>query len=271
MFGPIKSDPVESAIVGAHLGLKDRSAIVTGAASGMGRAAALMLADYGVRVLATDIDENGLASLPEMSSAPDQLHTALADLGQTPECAGLVDRALREFGRLDILVNAAGVLQRRDIENIDEDDWDRTMNVNLKSQFFLCKAASVPMRAARWGRMINVSSMGAHTGGNYNPDQISSTPYIVSKGGILALTKSLSKQLARFNICVNAIAPGNVDTPLMRAGLSDAGFEAMKLRNPLGRLGDAREMAWGVVFLASDLAGYITGHTLDINGGANAR
>jgi 3-oxoacyl-[acyl-carrier protein] reductase len=261
----------ERATVGAHLGLAGRVAVVTGAASGIGGAVAEMFAGYGVAVNATDVNEPGLETLKTIIADPQSHQFTVADLSRADECEAVVGRALSGFGRLDILVNVAGILHRREIDDVDEAEWDQTLDTNLKSQFFMCRAAMRPMREARWGRIVNFSSVGAHTGGNYSKDQVSSTPYIASKGGVLALTKSLAKQLARFNICVNAVAPGNVDTPLMRPGLTEAGLQAMGTRNPLGRLGAVEEMAWGAVFLASELSGYITGHTLDINGGANAR
>ncbi len=261
----------ERQVVGAHMGLAGRAAIVTGAASGIGRAVAEMLAGYGVMVAAVDIDGAGLESLEGSIVDPERHRFARADLSDVGACETVVAEALSQFGRLDILVNVAAILRRREIEDVDEADWDQTIDTNMKSQFFMCRAALRPMREARWGRIINFSSVGAHTGGNYSPDQVSSTPYLTSKGGIIAMTKSIAKQVARFNICVNAVAPGNVDTALMRPGLTEAGLQAMSTRNPLGRLGEVDEIAWGVVFLASTLAGYITGHTLDINGGVNAR
>lgn len=241
-------------------------AVVTGAAGGIGQAAAEALAGFGVSVLACDINREGLSAAVAVLPGPGRHRAAVRDISQVAQCEELVDEALQEYGRLDILVNVAAILRRIDLEAVDEEYWNRIMDVNLKSQFFLARAAARPMKAARWGRIINFSSQGAYSGGYFG-----STVYAVSKGGVHTLTKSLARQFASHNITVNAIAPGSVDTPMLRGGMSDEDLVSLAAKIPVGRMATPAELAWGVVYLASEWAGYVTGHSLDIDGGLAMR
>jgi NAD(P)-dependent dehydrogenase (short-subunit alcohol dehydrogenase family) len=244
------------------LGLPGRVAVVTGAARGLGRATAEAFARFGACVVGCDIDggalEAAMAGLPNA-----ERHMALArDLSDAAACDSVLDDTLARHDRLDILVNAAGIIERLDIDGVDEAAWARMMDANLKSQFFLCRAAARPMKAARWGRIVNFTSQAAHTGGFYG-----ATVYAVTKGGVVTLTKGLARQLGPHNITVNAVAPALADTRMIRDGMSEDDIAAVTGAMPMGRMAEPEEIAMGVLFLASAYAGSITGHTLDINGG----
>lgn len=244
------------------LGLSGRVALITGAASGIGRATALALAECGVRTCLCDINRLGLEETLSLLSNPQEHLLIAVDLRDESACQEAVAQTLARFGRLEILVNVAALLIRKDWESYTAAEWQQTLDVNLKSQFFLCQAAVAPMRERGWGRMINFSSHGAYTGGYQG-----STVYAISKGGINVLTKSLARQLAPFGVTVNTIAPTAVETPMMRKGMTDAEFAAFLALIPLGRTAEPEEIATAALFLASDWGSYITGHSLDINGG----
>ena len=243
-------------------GLADRVVVVTGAARGIGRATAEAFARFGAIVVGCDLDGDSLAAA--MSALPQkERHSGQAvDLSQAASCERVVEETEARHGRLDVLVNAAGIIERRDIDDVDEASWARTMDANLKSQFFLSRAAARPMKAARWGRIVNLTSQAAHTGGFFG-----ATVYAVSKGGVITLTKSLARQLGPHNVTVNAVAPALVDTRMIRSGMSEADIASVTQAMPIGRMAAASEVAMAVLFLASEFAGAITGHTLDINGG----
>jgi NAD(P)-dependent dehydrogenase (short-subunit alcohol dehydrogenase family) len=243
----------------AGFGLAGRVAVVTGAASGIGRATAMLLAGEGAKVTGVDIDDGGLRTLDLRRDGA----AIAADLSRTAECERVVDETLRRWGRLDILVNAAGILRRVSIADVDEALWDRLTDTNLKSQFALCRAAARPMRKQKWGRIVNVSSTAAFNGGAKN-----SSVYAIGKAGVLALTKSLARQFAADGVLVNAVCPGGIDTPMGLQGLSDDEWTSHFASSvPLRRAGRPEEVANAVLFLTSDWASYVTGHTLDVEGG----
>jgi gluconate 5-dehydrogenase len=245
----------------ALLGLEDRVAIVTGAASGIGQAAAAILAAGGARVVACDVDAEGLRAT--VAGLAGSGHTAEAiDIADIAACEALVARTAAREGRLDILLNVAAVLRRLDMDQVDEAEWDRLMNVNLRSQYFLCRAAGEQMKKRRWGRIVNVSSGAGLVGGF-----VGATAYAVTKAGIMTMTKSFAKDLGPHGITVNTLSPGAIDTPMQRTGMTQDTLEAARSRIPLGRMGLPAECARGAVFLTSDLAGYITGHILAVDGG----
>ena len=245
----------------ALLGLEGRVAIVTGAASGVGKSAAEILAAAGAKVTACDVNSDGVkATIRGFASSG---HTAeVIDLGDLAACDALVARTARREGRLDILLNVAAVLKRIDVEQVDEAEWDRLMNVNLRSQYFLCRAAGEAMKPRRWGRIVNVSSGAGLVGGF-----VGATAYAITKAGIMTMTKSFAKDLGPHGITVNTLSPGAIDTPMQRTGMTRETLEAARSRIPLGRMGLAAECARGAVFLASDLASYVTGHILAVDGG----
>lgn len=243
---------------GAGFGLAGRIALVTGAASGIGRATAERLTAAGARV--TGVDRKPIAAgLGEVSIE--------ADLSRPADCERAVDTVLARAGRLDILVNAAAILRRVPIAGADAALWDEVMDANLLSQFALCRAAARPMRRQGGGRIVNVSSTAAFNGGADN-----SSIYAISKGGVLALTKSLARQFAADNVLVNAICPGGIDTPMGRHGFTEESWNAhFEARVPLRRAGRPEDVADAILFLCSDWASYVTGHTLDVEGGLMLR
>ena len=242
-------------------GLPGRVAIVTGAARGLGAATAQLFARFGAHVAACDIDSEALEKT--VSGLEGQGHLALAyDLTQPENCESVVAETLSRHQRLDILVNVAGIIERLQLDEIDEAAWTRTMDANVKSQFFLCRAAAEPMKTANWGRIVNFTSQAAHTGGFYG-----TSVYAVSKGGVVSLTKNFARMLGPHNITVNAIAPALVDTRMVSGSMSEDAIESVTSAMPIGRMTEADEIAMAVAYLASESAATITGHTLDINGG----
>ncbi|MSP50407.1 MAG: SDR family oxidoreductase [Alphaproteobacteria bacterium] len=245
----------------SRLGLDGRVAIVTGAASGIGKAAAEILAASGARVVACDIDADGVRAT--VAGFTGSGHRAEAiDIADIAACDALVQRTAKREGRLDILLNIAAVLRRLDVEEVDEAEWDRLMNVNLRSQYFLCRAAGEAMKPRCWGRIVNVSSGAGLVGGFFG-----ATAYAVTKAGIMTLTKSFAKDLGPHGITVNTLSPGAIDTPMQRTGMTKETLEAARSRIPIGRMGLPAECARAAVFLASDLASYVTGHILAADGG----
>ena len=243
------------------LGLKGRVAIVTGAASGIGKAAAEIMAAGGARVTAVDVNADGVkTTVAGMNGAG---HTAeVVDLADIAACDALVARTAKREGRLDCLLNIAATLRRIDMEQVDEAEWDRLMNVNLRSQFFLCRAAGEAMKPRRWGRIVNCSSGAGLVGGF-----VGATAYAITKAGIMTMTKSFAKDLGPHGITVNTLSPGAIDTPMQRTGMTKETLENARSRIPLGRMGLAAECARGAVFLSSDLASYVNGHILAVDGG----
>jgi NAD(P)-dependent dehydrogenase (short-subunit alcohol dehydrogenase family) len=246
---------------GTDFGLPGRVAVVTGAARGLGAATAELLARFGARIAACDIDGEALAE--SVAGLAGEGHIALAgDLAKPDYCEHVVAETLEHCGRLDILVNVAGIIERKQLDEIDEGSWDRTMDANVKSQFFLSRAAAEPMKRAGWGRIVNFTSQAAHTGGFYG-----TSVYAVSKGGVVSLTKNFARILGPHNITVNAIAPALADTRMVSGSMTEEGIKDILAAMPMGRMAEGEEIAMAVAFLVSDSAGTITGHTLDINGG----
>ncbi|SHI86144.1 3-oxoacyl-[acyl-carrier-protein] reductase [Desulfofundulus thermosubterraneus] len=242
--------------------LDGKKAIVTGASRGIGRAIALALARAGADVV---VNFNGQATAAEEVAARiremgRQAVTCQADVSVPSEAVKLVNVAAEQLGALHILVNNAGITRDNLVMRLADEDWDRVLDVNLKGAFNTIKAASRLMVKARWGRIINISSVVGITG---NAGQAN---YAASKAGLIGLTKAVAKELGSRNITVNAVAPGFILTD-MTGSLSEAVREKMLSRVALGRFGQPEEVAAAVVFLASDAAGYITGQTIVVDGG----
>ena len=249
------------------LGIAGRVAIVTGAASGHGRAAAQMLARFGAQVVACDIDETELAKAVETLARPGDHVPQVRDISSVEECEKLIQETLKRYKRVDILVNAAAVLLPANIDDVDEALWDRTLDVNLKSQYFLSRAACRPMRRAGWGRIINFISTAGITGGT-----LPVSVYGISKAGVIAMTRSFARAFGRDNILVNALSPATLLSPLFRRGMSDQELAAVSKDYldscVLGRWTRPEEVAMSVVFLASEMSSCITGHVLRADSGA---
>lgn len=244
--------------------LKDKSAIVTGGAQGIGKAIGLALAREGANVLVADILDReasrvsaGIAGMGRKS-----LFFGI-DVSKKRQVDGMVAEATAAFGKIDILVNAAGIFIRSPIEDVSEDDWDRVIAVNLKGTFLCSQVVGRDMIKHGGGSIINIASIAAHT------PQIHLGAYSSSKAGILLLTKIMAVEWAGYGIRVNAISPGPTATPMFKAIYdSQAKLDRRKKAIPMNRFADPEEIAHAAVFLASDDAGFITGDSLVIDGGS---
>ena len=237
--------------------MKQRIALVTGAGGGIGQAVAVELAAAGDLVLlACRSEDRAVHTLQGIQAVGGSGRCLACDLADRRQVQAMMDSITHTYGRLDVLVNNAGISNTHTIDQITEDEWDHMLSVNLKTPFFLCRYALGLMRPQRYGRIVNLSSIAGERGAFF-----SGAHNAASKGGLLALTKSLALHAAADGITVNAVSPGTADTPMARAeGIPSDGI-------PLGRAATPEEVAHAVCFLASDAAGYITGHTLDVNGG----
>jgi NAD(P)-dependent dehydrogenase (short-subunit alcohol dehydrogenase family) len=238
-----------------------RVALVTGGAGGIGRAVSVALAACGAQVVAAD-------RVPFEPAVPG-VHGASLDVTRRDDVARCFDEAVRRFGRLDILVNVAGVVSMGSAETLEEAEWDRVIDINLKGTFLCCQAAIGHMKCNGGGRIVNLGSVIGKNGGNPRPwldpheqDRASNVAYGASKAGVHIMTAFLAKELASAGITVNAVAPGPV------ASAMTTNFpQVLRDLIPLGRMGVADEVAAAVLFLASPQAGFITGEILDVNGG----
>ena len=241
--------------------LSGKVAIVTGASRGIGRAIALALVAQGAKVVASARNAEALDDLVAEIEAQGGVAMAVAgDVALESDAARLVEQAVSAYGQVDILVNNAGITRDGLLLRMNNEDWDAVIDTNLKGAFLCTRAAAKVMSKQRSGRIINISSVVGEMG---NAGQAN---YCASKAGLLGLTKSVARELARRDITVNAITPGFIVTD-MTDGMTDKAREAMTEQIPLGRLGDADDVANAVIFLASDRSSYVTGQVLGVNGG----
>ena len=241
--------------------LKDKVALITGSGRGIGRAIALKFAENGADVAVSDVDAPSAEATAEAIRKRGRRAIAVVcDVRDAAACKALVDKVVETFSRLDILVNNAGITRDKLLIGMKDEDWDLVLDVNLKGAFYCTRAALRPMGKQRFGRIINIASIVGLTG---NPGQAN---YAASKGGLIALTKTVAKEMASRNITANAIAPGFIQTE-MTDKLREEWKEAVLKQIPLGRMGTADEVAACALFLASDLAAYVTGHVLQVDGG----
>jgi len=244
--------------------LEERRALVTGAASGIGRASALRLAEEGARVLCADIAGEAVeATAGEIRAAGGSAESTRLDVADPSSCRAAVESAAGAWGGLDLLCNIAGILQPGHTTELSVDDFDRTLAVNLAGTFYMCHAA-LPLLLDGGGAVVNMASAAALQGVPYN------AAYCAAKAGVVGLTQSLAAEYARRGIRVNCICPGGVSTPMVASGFPVEGMDpALMARTAplLPRLGAPEEVAGLVAFLASDEAGYITGSAMRIDGG----
>jgi 3-oxoacyl-[acyl-carrier protein] reductase len=244
--------------------LKDRVTIVTGAARGLGRLIAVTLAGAGAKVACIDVHVESLAGTVEAIRAAGGTAEPLAcDVTDANRVNEVVDEVVKKWGGLDILVNNAGITRDNLIMRMKDDQWDAVLNINLKGTFLFTRAACRPMMKGRRGRIINIASVSGLMG---NPGQAN---YSASKAGIIGMTRTVARELAGRNITVNAVAPGFIATE-MTAALGEDILQEVRKQIPLGRLGEPQDVADAVLYLASDAAGFITGHVLTVDGGLTA-
>lgn len=242
-----------------------RCAVVTGSTRGIGRAIAGELAAEGLNVVVNSSSERSLPAAEELAAQlADQFGVetlaVAANVAVEAEANALIEAALEAFGRVDVLVNNAGITRDGLAARMSDEDFDAVIDINLKGTFHCCRAAAKPMMKQRWGRIINMSSVVGVYG---NAGQIN---YAASKAGVIGMTKTIAKELAKRNVTANAVAPGFIATDMTDA-LSDSQKEAITSRIGCGRLGEPADIAHLVRFLASDEASYITGQVICVDGG----
>jgi len=239
--------------------LKDKVALITGATGGIGEAIAREFKNVGATVVITGRDQKKLdAFVGANENSP--LHAIMADLSKSGEADRLIKETIEKFGRIDILVNNAGITRDGLLMRMTDAAFDDVMNTNLRATFQLCRAAIIPMMKAKSGRIINMASIVGAIGG---PGQAN---YAASKGGIIAMTKSIAAEVASRGITANCIAPGFITTPMTDV-LPEEVKKNYLAQIPAGRFGEPSDVANTAIFLASDMASYITGQTIHVNGG----
>ena len=244
------------------MSLQGKCALVTGGSRGIGRAVCLELARQGARV-AVNYAGNAAAAEETVKACQDlgaEAFAIQADVADAAACDAMVKEVLSRFGRVDILVNNAGVTRDGLMLTMKESDWDTVLDTNLKGAFQCMKAVYRPMMKQKYGRVVNLTSIVGLRG---NAGQAN---YAASKAGLIGLTKSMAKELAARNVTVNAVAPGFIDTD-MTAALPEKAREAMLASIPMGRLGQAEDVAQAVAFFAGDASAYVTGPVLCVDGG----
>jgi 3-oxoacyl-[acyl-carrier protein] reductase len=241
--------------------LDGKVALVTGGSRGIGAAIAAILAEDGAAVVVSGRDSDRLqATVKALEELGGRALGVTADAGNRDDADRLVEAARQAFGRIDVLVNNAGITRDALIVRMKDEDWDRVMDVNLRGPFFMTRAAAKVMLRQKSGRVINITSTAGAMG---NAGQAN---YSASKAGLIGLTKASARELAHWGILVNAVAPGLIETD-MAAAIPAAARDALLGQVPLGRIGSARDVAEMVRFLAGDGAAYVTGQVFHVNGG----
>jgi 3-oxoacyl-[acyl-carrier protein] reductase len=241
--------------------MKGRVAFVTGAAQGIGRACALALAEAGARLVLADVNQEKLDGVAnEVAGCGSEALAVPMNVADAVQVEAAFRKAYERFEKVEILVNNAGITRDQLLVRMKREDWDAVLSVNLTGAYLCTQQALPGMMKQRYGRMVNIASVVARMG---NAGQAN---YIASKAGLIGLTKAVAQEVASRNITVNAVAPGFIATA-MTEKLNEQARERLLQRVPLGRMGTDRDVAVAVRFLASEEAGYITGHVLDVNGG----
>ena len=239
------------------MSFKDKVAIVTGAASGIGKYCSLSFAEKGVKVIVVDLNKKGAEETNlEIQRKGGKAIFIKADVSKKEDVESIVNITENNFGKIDVLVNCAGICQIRNIEDITEQEWDEVMSVNLKGTFLMCQSILKKMKKYKWGKIVNMASLAGEVGGI-----MVGANYAASKAGIICFTKSLAKYAAQYNINVNSVSPGFIKTEMTKD------FRYNPDTVPLGRVGTPGEVSDVILFLCSDAARYITGANIDVNGG----
>ncbi|HUX89708.1 MAG TPA: SDR family NAD(P)-dependent oxidoreductase [Gallionellaceae bacterium] len=246
--------------------LRNKVAVVTGARRGMGRSHALALAGQGAKVVITDIDLVQCEQVAgEVRAAGGEAACFKLDVANKADVNNVFDQIIAKYARLDILVNNAGIYEPHPFLEMTEDEWDRTIDINLKGEFLCAQRAAKEMAKNKWGRIINIASIAS---GGVGVGIEGGVHYTASKGGIIGMSETLAVELAAHGITVNVIGPGAIDTPMAGAEkMPKEALDAMLAGVPMKRMGRPEEVSAAVVFLASDEASYVTGATLYVDGG----
>jgi NAD(P)-dependent dehydrogenase (short-subunit alcohol dehydrogenase family) len=253
-----------------QISLDGKVAIVTGGSSGIGLASAELLAEVGATVVILDINESkGIRAEEQIKKLGGKAKFLFCDVSSDSECKQTVQAIHKEFGRIDVLFNNAGVMRRKNVVNLEEKDWDLMIDVNLKSIYLLSRYVIPIMIEGKGGSIINNGSGWGIKGG---PNAVA---YCAAKGGVVNMTRAMAIDFGKQGIRVNCVCPGDVDTPLLRGeakqlGLDEEEFLKEAADRPLGRIGDVKDVAHAVLYLASDLSSWVTGTFLIVDGGGLA-
>jgi len=244
--------------------LQNKIAIITGASRGIGRSIALNFAKNGASLALVCLsDQTSLDSVKkEAELLGAKVITLMGDVASKVFCNEVISETMDAFGTVDILVNSAGTITRAVTEELSSEEWHRVLDVNLSGVFYLSRSVLPIMRKNERGKIINLTSQMAHM-----PHPSASPSYEVSKSGVVAFTRHLALEYAKFNVCVNNIAPGSIDTDLPKS-MSTEARQRLKDAIPMQRLGEVEEVANCALFLASNMSSYITGNTIHVNGGS---
>lgn len=244
---------------------ENKVALITGAASGIGRASAIRLAQEGARVMLADIDMAGMDETAKIIASPDQTASVLLDVTSLQQCRDAVKAVIDQWAQLDVLCNIAGIAMAKHFQDLTENDWTKMISINLNSVFFLSQAA-IPYLIESKGNIVNMASTAALVGQIYN------APYCASKGAVVMLTKSMAVEFADRGVRVNAICPGAVKTALAKKFVmpEEPNLDMFSRMLPLLDMAEADEIGASIAYLASHEARYITGTTLAIDGGQTA-
>lgn len=243
--------------------LKGKTAVITGAGSprGIGRAAARLFVGHGAEIALVDYDKEALADAKREFSSPHRVYEC--DVSDRAQARSTIDQVAADFGKIDILINNAGVVSPSLIDEIDEAEFDHVLDTNVKGNFMIAQAVVPHLRAQKGGAIVCISSIAGQLGGGV----FGRSHYATSKAGIMGMAKAFARELAPEGIRVNAIAPGTLDNDFTKGGMTDEIKAKIASNVPMGRLGTPEELANACLFLASDMSSYVTGATLDVNGG----
>jgi NAD(P)-dependent dehydrogenase (short-subunit alcohol dehydrogenase family) len=253
--------------------LKDKTCVIVGAASlrGIGYATAELFARNGAKLVVVDVAMDRLTidaivgSIERAIGTPAMVRGVKCDIQQASDCDRVIDEAMSAYGTIDVLVNCAGVVKAQPLLSISEADYDRILDVNLKGTFNICKSALRVFADKKRGVIINLASVAAQRGGGL----VGGAHYAASKGGVVSLTRSIAREFGPLGIRANAICPSMIETGMLDGNVTQAMADEIAASIPLQRLGRPADIAGACLFLASDLAAYVTGATIDVNGGSH--